>query len=309
MQMQRPGIHRAMRIFVSGAAGLIGSRLVQLLLAAGHDVSAHARSEESAQPLREAGAGVALADVYDAEMLRAAVGMGQPEVVMHQLTALPRRFDRARMAEQLAENDRVRVEGTRNLVEAAQAAGASRIIAQSIAFTYAPVGERVKDEDAPLYVDAPAPWGATVAAAAELERQVTHAEGLEGVVLRYGQLLGPGTGFDSDGGQFADSIRARAMPLVGESRGTWSFTHVDDAAAAAVAALAAPPGIYNVVDDEPVEAREWLPKVARALDAPEPEQLSEEDALERIGWTQVHRITEQRGACNRRARERFGWEP
>jgi nucleoside-diphosphate-sugar epimerase len=298
-----------MRVFVSGATGLIGRRLVELLLQAGHEVAAHARTEESAKPLRDAGVAVAIADVYDAEMLRAAVGMSQPEVVMHQLTALPRRFDREQIAEQLAENDRIRVEGTRNLVEAAQAAGARRVIAQSIAFTCTPDGDRVKDEDAPLYLDAPAPFGATVAAAAELERQVTSADGIQGVVLRYGRLLGPGTGFDPDGGQTIDAIRAGAMPLVDGARGVWSFTHVDDAADAALAALDAPPGIYNAVDDEPVETREWLPELARALGAPEPESISRDEGLERLGFTQVHWIADQRGASNRRARERFGWRP
>lgn len=296
-----------MKVFVAGATGLIGSRVVRMLIDAGHEVSAHARTEESAEPLRKLGAGVALADVYDAEMLRAAVGMGQPEVVIHQLTALSRRSDPERMAEQLAPNDRIRIEGTRNLVEAARAVGARRVIAQSLAFAYAPVGGMVKDEDAPLFLDAPAPWGATVAAVAQLERQVSEAG--DGVILRYGQLCGPGTGFDPDEGQFAERVRTGRLPLVGDGAGVWSFTHVDDAAAAAVAALDAPAGTYNVVDDSPLAAREWLPEFARALGAPEPETISREEGLKRLGWTWVHRLTEQRGASNARARAELGWAP
>ena len=297
-----------MRVFVAGATGLIGARVVDLLLEAGHEVGAHTRGEDTAEPLRERGVAAAVADVYDAEQLRMAMGLSQPEVVIHQLTALPRRFDPARAAEQFAANDRIRVEGTRNLVEAAAAAGVGRIVAQSVAFAYAPVGERMVDEDAPLFLDAPAPWGASVGAAAELERQVMEASGMDGVVLRYGHLYGPGTYFAPEG-QTAERVCARGLPLVGEGRGVFSFVHVDDAAAAAVAALGAPPGIYNVVDDDPIEARDWLSLYARALDAPEPERIDEDAALERLGWIQVHRMTEQRGASNARARERFGWRP
>ena len=300
---------RDMRVFVAGATGLIGRRAVRRLLVAGHEVSALARSEEAAEPLREMGAGVAVADVLDAELLRAAMAFASPEVVMHQLTVLPDRLDSRDAAEHFAENDRMRVEGTRALIEAAAAVGAQRIVAQSIAFAYAPEGDWVKDESAPLYLDAPSPWGGAVGAVAELERQVMEARGMDGVVLRYGSLYGPGTWYDPDGGTIAEAVREGKMPLIGDGAAMLSFTHVEDAASAAVAAVDAPPGIYNAVDDEPVCARDWLPLYARSLGGPSPPRLSVDEGLASAGWTAVHRMTEQRGAANARARERLGWEP
>ncbi|MEA2411881.1 MAG: hypothetical protein QOC77_2442 [Thermoleophilaceae bacterium] len=298
-----------MRVFVAGATGLIGRRALGLLLDAGHEVSAIARNEDAADRLREAGATVAVTDVYDAEMLRAAMAMGKPEVVVHQLTVLPDRLGARDAAQSLAENDRMRVEGTRALIEAAAAIGAERIVAQSIAFAYAPEGDWVKDETAALFLSAPSPWGAAVGAVAELERQVMEARGMDGVVLRYGSLYGPGTWYDPDGGTIAAAARGGRMPLIGDGMGMHSFTHVEDAASAAVAALDGPPGVYNVVDDEPVRARDWLPLFARSLGGPEPARISAEQGLARAGWTAVHRMTEQRGASNSRARERLGWEP
>ena len=298
-----------MRVFVAGATGLIGRRVVRLLLDAGHDVSAIARREEDAERLREHGAKVAVTDVYDAEMLRGAMAIAEPEVVLHQLTALPDRVDAHEAARQFADNDRMRVEGTRLLMEAAAAVGAKRVVAQSIAFAYAPVGDWVKDESAPLFLDAPSPWGSAVGAVAELERQVMEARGIEGVVLRYGALYGPGTWHDPDGGTIAAAVREGRTPLIGDGDGMQSFTHVDDAAAAALVALDGPPGIFNVVDDEPVRARDWLPLYARSLGGPEPTRIATEEGLSRSGWTAVHRMTEQRGASNARARDRLGWMP
>ncbi|MEA2438225.1 MAG: hypothetical protein QOF65_2781 [Thermoleophilaceae bacterium] len=299
-----------MRVFVAGATGLIGMRVVRLLLDGGHEVSALARSDAKAEPLRELGAGVSVTDVFDAELLRGAMAVAEPEVVVHQLTALPDSLDGHDAAARFAENDRMRVDGTRALVEAAAAVGAARVVAQSIAFAYAPVGDWVKGESAPLFLDAPTPWGASVGAVAELERQVLEARGMDGVVLRYGTLYGPGTWHDPDGGAIAEAVRAGRMPMIGDGDGMQSFTHVDDAAAAAVAALDAAPGTYNVVDDDPTRARDWLPLFARSLGGPEPPRLTVQDGLERAGWTAVHRMTEQRGASNARARECLsGWEP
>src|SRR4051794_18299058 len=299
-----------MRVFVAGATGVIGSRVVRLLLEGGHDVCAIARADEKAERLRALGVGVMVADVYDEELLRGAMATAEPDVVMHQLTVLPDRLAARDAASQFAENDRMRVDGTRALVEAAAAVGASRVVAQSIAFAYAPVGGWVKDEPAPLFLDAPSPWGSSVGAVASLERQVLEAGGMDGVVLRYGTVYGPGTWFDPDGGTIAAAVRAGDMPLIGDGAGMHSFTHVDDAASAAVAAVEAPPGTYNVVDDQPVRARDWLPAFARSLSGREPPRLPADEALERSGWIAVHRMTEQRGASNAHARECLGgWEP
>ena len=300
-----------MRVFVAGATGLIGRRMIELLLARGDGcvVTGLARHEERARHLQEAGAGIAIADAFDGEMVRGVFALAQPDVIVNQLTELPSRIDPERAPEQFADNDRIRLEGTRNLIVAAGTYGSRRIVSQSIAFAYKPEGDRVKDERAPLFLDAPPPWGATVATVADMEQQVMEARGMDGVVLRYGTLYGPGTWYDPDGGQVAEAVRAGKVPLIGDGRGLGSFTHVEDAAAAAVAALDAPPGIYNVVDDDPIEMAEWLPLYARFLGGPEPERISRDEGLERVGFTEVHRMTEQRGASNALARERLGWEP
>jgi nucleoside-diphosphate-sugar epimerase len=300
-----------MRIFVAGATGLIGRRVVELLLDGddGAVVTGISRHEDRAKELEEAGAGVAVADAFDGEMMRGVFGAAQPDVIINQLTELPNRIDPARATEQFADNDRIRVEGTRNLIVAGATYGSHRIVAQSIAFAYAPEGDMIKDEDAPLYLDAPPPWGSTVAATADMERQVLEARGMDGVVLRYGLLYGPGTWYDPEGGQIADAVRAGQMPLIGEGRGVASFVHEEDAARAAVAAIDAPPGVYNIVDDDPVEMREWLPAYAKAVGGPEPERISVDEGLARASWIEVHRMTAQRAASNARAKECLDWEP
>ena len=299
-----------MRVFVAGATGVIGRRVIELLLEREEcTVTGLTRHEDRAQPLQEAGAGIAVADAFDGEMMRGVFATSQPHVIVNQLTELPSRIDPERATQQFADNDRIRVEGTRNLIAAARTWGSERIVAQSLAFAYAAEGDWVKDETAPLALDAPPPWGATVAAVADMERQVMEARGMDGVVLRYGTLYGPGTWYDPDGGQVAEAVRAGNVPLVGDGRGRASFTHVEDAARAAVAAIDGPPGVYNIVDDDPVEMREWLPLYAKAVGGPEPDRISVEDALERQSWIEVHRMTEQRAASNAKAKAGLGWEP
>jgi 2-alkyl-3-oxoalkanoate reductase len=292
---------QAMRVFLAGATGVIGSPLVPQLLQAGHRVTAMTRSVLRAAQLEAMGADPVVCDVFDADGVQAAMAGASPDVVIHQLTALPARLDWANPTVFDA-NNRVRTEGTRNLIAAALASGARRVVAQSIAFAYAPVGDGVKEEDAALFTDAPPPLDGVVAALAELDRLVTGTPGIEGVVLRYGMLYGPGTYHDRRGTTAADIIAAR-VPLVDGATGMYSWLHVDDAASAAVAAIErGAPGIYNVVDDEPAPQPAWLPVLAQALRAPAPtaaEVRPPPEAPEM--WL--------RGASNAKAKRELGWRP
>jgi nucleoside-diphosphate-sugar epimerase len=295
-----------MRVFVAGATGAIGRPLVPKLLEAGHEVTGMTRSEESASRLRESGAGAVVCDVFDEALVREAMASAAPDVVVHQLTALPDRMD-LRDDTTYHGTNRLRTEGTRILLEAAP--GARRFVAQSIAFGYAPGGERVKDEDAPLMLGAEGHFGEAVEAVAELERAVTGAEGLEGVVLRYGFFYGPATYYAPDGST-AEEVRKRRLPIVGRGDGVFSFIHVDDAAEATVAAVErGDPGIYNVVDDEPAPMRDWLPVYAEALGAKPPRRVPKLLARLVAGKEAVAFATALPAASNARAKRELGWEP
>jgi nucleoside-diphosphate-sugar epimerase len=219
-----------MRVFLAGAAGAIGRRLVPLLLRAGHEVTGTTRSAATATELARAGVVPAVLDVFDAPALMAAVGAAKPAVVIHQLTDLPRQFDEARIAASYPKNARIRIEGTRNLIAAAQAAAARRFIVQSIAFAYAGGGEPHPETD-PLNLADPV-RAVTVKGAADMEQQVLSASGLDGIALRYGLLYGPGTWREASSGQ---------KPAL----------HVDAAAHAALLALTrGAAGVYNIADDD-----------------------------------------------------------
>jgi nucleoside-diphosphate-sugar epimerase len=291
------------RVFVAGASGVIGRRLVPLLVDAGHEVAAMGRSRERAAALRAAGVEAVVCDALDGPAVHAAVRDAAPDAVIHQLTAIPWRIRPRRFARDFELTDRLRTEGTRILVDAARAAGVERIVAQSIAFAYEPTGARVKDEDAPLYVDAPKAFRRSARAVEALERTVLTARG---IVLRYGYFYGPETAFDG-GGYMGVDVARRRVPIVGSGRGVWSFIHVDDAARATLAALthgrSAP---YNIVDDEPAEVREWLPAYAAALGAKPP--LHAPALLARLvaGRYGAAVMTDLRGASNARAKRELG---
>jgi len=293
-----------MRVFVAGATGAIGRPLVSQLLAAGHEVTGMTRVPERAEGVRAAGAEAVVCDVFDADGVRGAIAEARPEAVVHQLTDLPADYDTnpARLARG---TNRLRREGTRVLLDAAQAAGARRFVAQSLAFVYAPDGEWVKDEEAPL---ASAPEGVVVSVRA-LEQAVLEAPALEGIVLRYGQFYGPGTWYAADG-SIAERVRRRRFPIVGRGEGRFSFIHVEDAAAATVAAIErGRPGVYNICDDEPAPLREWLPIYAAALGAKPPRRVPALLARMVAGATAAQAATAMRGAANGKAREELAWSP
>jgi 2-alkyl-3-oxoalkanoate reductase len=298
-----------MKVFVAGASGAIGRPLVRQLLAAGHEVTGMTRREENAEAIRAAGANAVVCDVFDAAALESAIRAAAPEVVIHELTSLPPRLDYKAKQDPLAPTNRLRSEGTGNLIAAAQAAGAPRLIAESVAFFYVPEGDWVKEEDAPAFGEAPGPFGEAGKALAALERQVTGAEGLEGVVLRYGWLYGPGTYYDRNGSQTED-FHKRRMPIVGKGSGIFSFIQVEDAASATVAALEhGEPGVYNVVDDEPAPMSEWVPVFAEAVRAKKPRRVPAWLARLIAGFAVVEMATAQRGASNAKAKRELGWQP
>jgi 2-alkyl-3-oxoalkanoate reductase len=297
-----------MRVLVAGAAGAIGRPLIPLLLAAGHEVIGTTRREERAAALRAAGAEAVVCDLLDAAQAREAVASARPEVVIDELTSLPQDFD-VRRTDIYDANDRIRSEGTAALLAAAMEHGVKRYVIQSIAFLYAPEGDWVKDEDARAWTDAPAPFGRSVGVLAENERKVTGTAGIDGVVLRYGFFYGPGT-YYAPGGAIAEQVRARRFPLVGGGAGVSSYVHIADAAAATVAAVErGAPGIYNVVDDEPAPAREWLPAYAEALGAKRPFPLPAWVARFLAGPYAVAAATTLRGASNAKAKRELGWTP
>jgi nucleoside-diphosphate-sugar epimerase len=291
-----------LRVFVAGATGAIGRPLVRQLLEAGHEVTGTTRSEERAQELRSRGAEAVVLDALDGEATRRAVAAARPDVVVNQLTDLPKRFNPRGAVGRTGE---LRETAGRNLVEAA---GDARLIAQSISFVYVPKGDRVKDESAPVF-DPDAlggVFGKQLRGTLEMERQVAGAGGL---VLRYGFFYGPGTWY-AQGTSLAKQFRMRLFPVVGDGGGVFSFVHVEDAASATVAAVErGPAGIYNVVDDEPAPAREWMPVFAEAVGGKPPLRVPVWLARPVAGKNNTMMVTTMRGASNEKAKRELGWQP
>ena len=295
-----------MRVFVAGATGAIGRFLVPQLREGGHDVMAITRSPERARELEAGGVEAAVADALDRDAVVAAMRQSRPDAVVHQLTAIPAAMNPRKFASQFEQTNRLRTEGTRNLLAGAEAAGAQRFVAQSVAFLYDPIGGVVKDEDAPVYSDPAPDFRAALEALLELERAVGEARG---TVLRYGYFYGPGSSYASDG-SIAEQVRKRRFPIVGDGRGVFSFIHLRDAALATVAALErSEGGVFNVVDDEPAQVCEWLPAYAAALGAKPPRRVPKPITRLAAGRHVTTIMTVQRGASNERAKEQLGWSP
>jgi nucleoside-diphosphate-sugar epimerase len=295
------------RVFLAGATGVIGAQLLPLLLADGHQVSGMTRSPHKADALRAAGAEPVVVDGLDAQAVRDAVVKAHPDAVIHELTAIPQRLDPRKIVRDFELTDRLRTEGTRNLLAGASEAGASRFIAQSIAFAYAPGPPgTVHSEQDPLIADPPAQFERSAMSIAALERMTLAADGL---VLRYGYFYGPGSSI-SAGGSLAQEVAKRRLPIVGGGAGVWSFIHVHDAAEATVAALTrGEAGAYNVVDDEPAPVREWIPALAKTLGAKPPRSVPAWLARPLAGEYGVYTMTRAQGASNARVKAELGWSP
>ena len=302
-----------MKVFVAGATGALGAQLVPQLVAAGHEVVGMTRTASKQEGLRALGARPVVADALDRDAVARVVGEAEPEVIVHQLTALSgkmslreaRHPERAAMAKM---TNRLRTEGTDNLLAAGQAVGARRFVAQSFgAFRFARTGGPVQTEADPLDPDTPAPG---LDAILHLEQAVTSITWGEGLVLRYGGFYGPGTGLSLDpDAMMAGPIRKRQFPIVGGGGGVWSHIHIEDAAAATVAAVErGDPGIYYIVDDEPAPVGEWLPVVASALGAKPPRRIPRWLGRLVAGKVATMMMTEARGASNAKAKRELDWQ-
>ena len=297
-----------MKVFVAGATGAIGQQLVPRLVAAGHEVHGMTRSESKQDVLWDLGATPVLADALDPDQVADAVGRVRPDVIVHELTAIGavdmRHFDR-----EFAVTNRLRTEGTDHLLSAGQAVGVRRFVAQSYFASYARIGGSVKSEEDPLDRAPAREMREATAAIRHLENAVLDARWTEGIVLRYGGFYGPGTSM-APGGEQSELVRRRKFPLVGDGAGVWSFVHVADAADATVAAIErGRRGVYNVVDDDPAPAAEWLPALAQELGAKRPMRVPRFVGRLFAGEAGVVMMTELRGASNAKAKRELAWAP
>src|SRR5215470_17697530 len=294
-----------MRIFVAGASGAIGQLLVAELVRRGHEVTGMTHSEAGARNLAEMGAAVARVSAFDAAAVDQALRDARAEVVIDELTSLPK--DPSKMAAAAPGDRQLRIEGGGNLHRAAMACGVRRYIQQASGFFLEP-GSGLADESVGLAVNASPRVGLSARTYAELEARVLNAKEMEGVALRYGFFYGPGTWYHPEGAS-ADQVRRQEVPVIGDGGGVWSWVQIEDAAVATAAVLAAPPGVYNIVDDNPSPVAVWLPAFARFVGAPPPPRITEEQARASVGEDAVYYGTKLRGASNQKARKTFGFEP
>jgi nucleoside-diphosphate-sugar epimerase len=301
-----------MKVFVAGATGALGKQLVPMLVANGHDVVGMTRAEAKRDQLRRAGAEPMVANALDADAVGRAVGEAEPDVIVHQLTAIPPKINMRRFEREFVLTNRLRTEGTDHLLSAGRAAGVKRFVAQSNGgLPYARTGGPLKREDDPFDDDPPPVAREGFAAIRHVEAAVTGASWTEGVVLRYGWFYGPGTSIALDPpGSQVELLRKRQLPIVGGGAGIWSFIHIEDAATATLAAVeGGPPGIYNVVDDEPAPVSESLPVLAAAVGAKRPLRVPRWVGRLAAGELAVIAMTELRGASNEKAKRKLGWRP
>jgi nucleoside-diphosphate-sugar epimerase len=288
------------KVFIAGASGAIGRPLIRQLVDAGHEVVGMTRSNE--QTIHELGAEPVKANALDPDAVRIAVEGSRPDVVVNQLTDLARPLNPRKYDEWLAGTNTLRREGTKYLADAAAAAGASKFISQSCAFSYA-FDPGLKTEDDPLIGAAAGEMGTALL---DLERATLAAPG--GIVLRYGFFYGPNTAYDRDGQQI-EAIRKRQQPIVGKGSGQFPFIHVADAASATVAAIErGEPGVYNVVDDEPAPQRDFVPYLAGLVGAKKPRRVPLFIARIAAGGLAGF-ATQLQPVSNAKAKQELGWQP
>src|SRR5437764_4758713 len=306
-----------MKIFVAGATGVLGRALVPQLVTRGYEVVGMTRSESKQDLVRSLGARPIVADALDPDAVAQAVASAEPQVVVHELTALSGKLSARDMRHPERSSvaimtNRLRTEGTNHLLAAARAVGARRFLAQSFgAFRWARAGGPVLSEADPVDPNPPAAMRAALVGILHVERAVPSIEWGEGLVLRYGGFYGPGTAISlAPDAQLAAPIRKRLFPIIGDGGGVWLHVHIDDAAAATVAAVDyGQPSIYNIVDDEPAPVQEWLPVLASALGAKPPRRIPRWLGRLVAGETATLMMTEARGSTNEKAKRELGWTP
>ena len=299
-----------MRIFVAGAAGALGKQLIPRLVENGHEVTGMMRSESKSPVVEELGATPIVADGLNPEQVANAVAEANPEVIVHELTALSGNPDMRHWDRYFELTNRLRTEATDHLLAASRAVGVKRFVAQSYAgWPYARSGAEVKDEEDRLDPHPVPAMRQSFDAIRYLEDTVTGAEWTEGIVLRYGGFYGPGTSLWPEG-EIDELLQKRRFPVVGDGTGIWSFVRIDDAASATVAAIEnGKRGIYNVVDDSPEPVSEWLPGIAEALGAKPPRHVPRWLGRLLAGEVVAVMMTEIRGASNEKAKRELGWSP
>jgi 2-alkyl-3-oxoalkanoate reductase len=299
-----------MKVFLAGGGGAVGKRLIPKLIAAGHDVTASTRSTAKTGEMAALGATPVLLDALDRSAVMRTVMRAEPEVVIHQLTALAGATDFKHFDREFELTNRLRTEGIDYLLEAAKAAGVRRLIAQSYGnWNYARTGDRLKTETDALDPAPPKNQQRSLAAIRYLESAVLGAAPVEGVVLRYGNFYGPGTSLSADG-EVTQLVRKRRLPIIGQGTGIWSFIHIDDVASAALAAIDhGAAGVYNIADDEPAPVSRWLPELANAIGAKPPRHVPVWLGKLAAGEVGVSMMTQIRGTSNAKAKRELGWTP
>ena len=298
-----------MKIFIAGASGAIGSQLVPQLVARGHEVVGTTRSAAKTGTLRALGAEPVIVDVIDPDAVADVVAKAEPEVIVHQATALAGPLSMRNVKRMAAATNRLRSEGTDHLLAAGRAVGVGRFVAQSNFAMLERAGGPVADESGRIEPNPPADGKEAADAMRHLEEAVTGITWADGIVLRYGGFYGPGTGIEAaPDAVMAGLIRKRRFPIVGGGGGVWSMVHIVDAASATVAAIErGKPGIYHVADDEPAPVRDFLPVLARALGAKPPRRVPAWVARLLAGRAAVDTMTRVRGISSEKAKRELGW--
>ncbi|MCP2329353.1 nucleoside-diphosphate-sugar epimerase [Hamadaea flava] len=298
-----------MKIFLAGASGAIGTQLVSQLVARGHEVVGTTRTPAKLAALRALGAEAVVVDALDPESVAEAVARAEPEVVVHQLTALSGPLDFRHAKQMAAATDRLRTEGTDHLLAAARAAGVRKIVAQSNALWMQRTSMRLADETEQVEPDPPADLRTSVAALRHLEAAVTSISWADGIALRYGGFYGPGTSLSAaPDAVMTEQIRQRKFPIIGGGTGVWSMVHIADAASATVAAVErGTTGVYHVADDDPAAIAVWLPELARILGAPPPRRVPAWLVRLVAGKGVVSLMTQARGVTSDKAKRELGW--